>query len=42
LPAVVNRHGVNRIVKLSLSSEEERKLKRSAELLRQAIEELKL
>ena len=42
LPAVVNRHGVNRIVKLSLSSEEERQLKRSAELLHQAIEELKL
>ncbi len=42
LPAVVNRHGVHRIVKLSLSSEEESQLKRSAQLLRQAIEELKL
>ncbi len=42
LPAVVNRHGVNRIVRLSLSSEEESQLKRSAQMLRQAIEELKL
>ncbi len=42
LPAVVNRHGVNRIVKLSLSSEEESQLKRSAQLLRQAIAELEL
>ena len=42
LPAVVNRHGVNRIVQLSLSPEEERQLKHSAQLLRQAIEELEL
>ena len=41
-PAVVNRHGVNRIVRLSLSSEEEQQIKHSAQLLRQAIEELKL
>jgi len=42
LPAVVNRYGVNRIVRLSLSPEEERQLKHSAQLLRQAIEELEL
>ena len=42
LPAVVNRHGVNRIVQLSLSSEEEQEIKHSAQLLRQAIEELAL
>ena len=42
LPAVVNRHGVNRIVRLTLSSEEEQQLKHSAQLLRQAIEELEL
>ena len=42
LPAVVNRHGVNRIVRLSLNSEEEQQLKHSAQLLRQAIEELEL
>jgi L-lactate dehydrogenase len=42
LPAVVSRQGVNRIVQLSLSSEEERQLKHSAGLLRQAIDELKL
>jgi len=42
LPAVVNRHGVNRIVKLSLSPEEEQQLKHSAQLLRQVIEELEL
>jgi len=42
LPAVVNRQGVNRIVRLSLSSEEEQQLKHSAQLLRQAIEELEL
>lgn len=42
LPAVVNRQGVNRIVQLALSSEEERQLRRSAQLLRQAIEELHL
>jgi L-lactate dehydrogenase len=42
LPAVVNRHGVNRIVRLSLSPEEEQKLKQSANLLRQAIDELNL
>src|SRR5947209_8798518 len=42
LPAVVNRYGVNRIVQLSLSSEEEQQLKHSAQLLRQAIEELHL
>ena len=42
LPAVVNRHGVNRIVQLSLSPEEEQQLKDSAKLLRQAIEELKI
>jgi L-lactate dehydrogenase len=40
LPAVVNRYGVNRIVRLSLSPEEEQQLKHSAQLLRQAIEEL--
>ncbi len=40
LPAVVNRHGVTRIVRLSLSPEEEQQLKRSAHLLRQAIEEI--
>jgi L-lactate dehydrogenase len=39
LPAVVNRHGVTRIIRLSLSAEEEQQLKRSAQLLRQAIEE---
>ncbi len=42
LPAVVNRHGVNRIVRLSLSSEEEQQLKHSAELLRETIKELQL
>ncbi len=42
LPAVVNRHGVNRIVQLSLSVEEQQKLQRSAKLLRQAIEQLQL
>ena len=42
LPAVVNRHGVNRIVQLSLSSKEEQQIKHSAQLLRQAIEELAL
>ena len=42
LPAVVNRHGVNRIVQLSLSPEEERQLKHSAQLLSQVIEELKM
>ncbi len=42
LPAVVNRQGVNRIVQLSLSSEEEQQFKHSAQLLRQAIEELQL
>ena len=42
LPAVVNRQGVNRIVRLSLSTEEEQQLKRSAEQLHQAIEELGL
>jgi L-lactate dehydrogenase len=42
LPAVVNRHGVNRIIQLALSSEEERQLRHSAQLLRQAIEELHL
>jgi L-lactate dehydrogenase len=42
LPAVVNRHGVNRIVRLSLSPEEEQQLKHSANLLRQAIDELNL
>ncbi len=38
----VNRQGVNRIVQLSLSPEEERQLKHSAQLLRQAIEELEI
>jgi L-lactate dehydrogenase len=42
LPAVVNRHGINRIVRLSLNSEEQQQLKHSAQLLREAIEELKL
>jgi L-lactate dehydrogenase len=42
LPAVVNRYGVNRIVQLSLSPEEEQQLKHSAQLLHQAIEELKI
>jgi L-lactate dehydrogenase len=42
LPAVVNRHGVNRIVQLSLSLEEEQQLKHSAQLLHEAIEELRL
>jgi L-lactate dehydrogenase len=42
LPAVVNRHGVNRIVRLSLSPEEEQQLKHSAQLLREVIEELQL
>jgi L-lactate dehydrogenase len=42
LPAVVNRQGVNRIVRLSLSLEEEQQLKHSAQLLRHAFEELKL
>ena len=42
LPAVVNRHGVNRIVQLSLSVEEQQKLQRSAKLLRQAIDQLEL
>ena len=42
LPAVVNRYGVNRIVQLSLSTKEQQQLKHSAQLLRQAIEELKL
>lgn len=42
LPAVVNRHGVNRIFRLSLSTEEEQQLKHSAQLLRQAIEELEM
>jgi L-lactate dehydrogenase len=42
LPAVVNRYGVNRIVQLALSSSEEQQLKHSAQLLRQAIEELEL
>lgn len=42
LPAVVNRHGVNRLVQLSLNSEEEQQLKHSAQLLRQLIEELQL
>ncbi len=42
LPAVVNRHGVNRIVQLALNFEEEQQLKHSAQLLRQAIDELEL
>jgi L-lactate dehydrogenase len=42
LPAVVNRHGVNRIVRLSLNPEEEQQLLHSAQLLRQAIEELQI
>jgi L-lactate dehydrogenase len=42
LPAVVNRHGVNRIVRLSLRSEEDQQLEHSAQLLRQAIEQLEL
>ncbi len=42
LPAVVNWHGVNRIVRLSLSPEEEQQLKRSAELLHEIIKELQL
>ncbi len=42
LPAVVNRQGVGRIVQLALSPSEEQQLKHSAQVLRQAIEELKL
>ncbi len=42
LPAVVNRQGVGRIVQLALSPSEEQQLKHSAQLLRQAIEGLKL
>ena len=42
LPAVVNRQGVERIVQLALSPSEEQQLKQSAQVLRQAIEELKL
>ena len=42
LPAVVNQHGVNRLVQLSLNSEEEQQLRHSAQLLRQLIEELQL
>ena len=42
LPAVVNRQGVNRIVRLSLNPEEEQQIRHSAQLLRQAIDKLKL
>jgi len=42
LPAVVNRQGVNRIVRLSLNPEEEQQIKHSAQLLRESIDELKL
>jgi L-lactate dehydrogenase len=42
LPAVVGRHGVNRIVKLALSPFEEQQLKHSAQVLRHAIEEVGL
>jgi L-lactate dehydrogenase len=42
LPAVVNRHGVGRFVQLALSPAEEQQLKHSAQVLRQAIEGLKL
>lgn len=42
LPAVVTRHGVGRLVQLALSPEEEQQLKHSAQVLRQAIAELKL
>ena len=42
LPAVVNRYGVNRIVQLSLSTQEKEQLKHSAQLLRKAIKELEL
>lgn len=42
LPAVVDRQGVGRIVQLALSPLEEQQLKQSAQVLRQAIEEIKL
>ncbi len=42
LPAVVDRQGVGRIVQLALSPLEEQQLKHSAQVLRQAIEEIKL
>jgi L-lactate dehydrogenase len=42
LPAVVNRHGVGRVVQLALSSSEEHQLKHSAQILRHAIERLEI
>ena len=42
LPTVVDRQGVGRIVQLTLSPLEEQQLKHSAEVLRQAIDGLKL
>jgi L-lactate dehydrogenase len=40
LPAIVNRQGVSRIVRLALNPLEEQQLKQSAQVLRQAIEGL--
>jgi L-lactate dehydrogenase len=42
LPAIVNRHGVGRFVQLALRPAEEQQLKYSVQVLRQAIEGLKL
>lgn len=42
LPAVINWHGVSRIVQLALSPQEEQQLKHSAHVLHQAIEQLGL
>lgn len=42
LPAVVNRHGVERIVQLALSPSEEQQLKHSAQILHDAMERLEI
>lgn len=42
LPAVINRHGVSRIVRLALSAREEEQLKHSSHVLRDAIAQLAL
>lgn len=42
LPAAINRHGISRLIRLTLSPAEEQQLRKSASVLREALDMLKL
>jgi L-lactate dehydrogenase len=41
LPSIVNRDGIQKVLHLHLSDEEEQKLKHSAQVLRETLEQVK-